>query len=159
VSGTESIVHEYFCQGSEILGESLSVLGLFFSVAGVLKKNNIAVLHRRDSCFGVRAYDFGICGEYDRLAKALGQAYGYGSQRQLGLGLSLRLAKVGAKNDFAAVSDQFLNGGQRCHDAVVVGDDAGLQRNVEVASAQDIFALHVDVINRFLIQSHNDFLL
>jgi hypothetical protein len=159
VSGTESVVYEALCQGSEILGESLAVLGLFFSVTGVLKKNNISVLHSSDCSSCVGAYNFRICRENDRLAEALGQTCSYGSQGQLRLGLSLRLAEVGAKDDLAAVSDQFLDGRQSRYDTVVISDDAGLERNVEVASAQNIFALYVDIINGFLIQSHNIFLL
>jgi hypothetical protein len=155
MSGTECIVYENITKRSKFLGESLSVLGLFFSVAGVLKKNNISVLHCSYCSLGIGADNFGICRENDRLAEAFCQALCYGSQRHLGLGLSLRLAEVGAKDDLAAVSDQFLDSGQSRYDTVVVSDDAGLQRNVEVASAQDIFALYVDIINGFLIQSHN----
>ena len=155
MSGTESVVYEYFCQRSEILGESLSVLGLFFSVAGILKENYVAVLHCCDCCLGIGANNFRICRENDRLAEALSKTCSYGSQRQLGLGLTLRLAEVGAKDNLAAVSDQLLDGGQSCNDTVVISDNAGLQRYVEVASAQDIFALYVDIINGFFIQSHN----
>ena len=154
VCSTESIVYENVCQGSELFGELLAVLGLFLAITGVLKENNIAVLHSSNSCLCVLADYVVIFCEDNFLAQALGEALCYGSQRHLGLGLALRLAEVGAKDHLAAVSNKLFDGGKCCDDTVVVSDHASLERNVEIAAAQDALALHIDIVNRFFIKSH-----
>ena len=155
VCSTESIVYENVCQGSELFGELLAVLSLFLAITGVLKENNIAVLHSSNSCLCVLADYVVIFCEDNFLAQALGEALCYGSQRHLGLGLALRLAEVGAKDHLAAVSDQLLDGGKSCDDTVVIGDDACLERHIEIAAAKDAFALYVNIINRFLVKTHS----
>ncbi len=154
MSSTESIVYEDICQRSELFGELLAVLCLFLAITGILKENNIAVLHSGNSCPCVLADNIVIFCEDNFLAQALGQALCDGSQRHLGLGLALRLAEVGAKDNLAAVSDELFDGGKCCDDTVIVCDLAGLERYVEIAAAKDAFALHINIINRFFIKSH-----
>ena len=67
MSSAESVVYKYVAERSKLFGEFLAVLGLFFSVAGVLQKDNVAVLHSLDSCLGVGTYNFVVSGEFDLL--------------------------------------------------------------------------------------------
>ena len=153
--GSECIVYEYVAQGSQLFGEFLAVLGLFLAITGVLKKNNVSVLHGLDSCLGVRSDNLGICSKLDFLAKMLGKTYSYRRKRKLRLRLTLRLAKMRAEDNLSAVGDQFFDGGKCSHDTVFVCDLSVLQRNVKVAADQDSLSLNVNVIYRFLVQHNN----
>ena len=57
---------------------------------------------------------------------------------------------MAAQHQAAAVFNQFFDGGQRRHDAVIVGDDAVLHGHVEIAAHQHVAALYVQVFHRFL---------
>ena len=151
MGGSESVVYKYVAEGSQIFGESLSVLGLFRSVTGVLQQDHIAVLHGLNRSFCIGAYHFRIRSELHFLAKQFGKTDSNGSQGQLRLRLSLGFSKMGAQNYLSAVSDQLLNGGKRCNQTVLVGDLSILQRNVEITSAENSFSLYIDIINGFLI--------
>ena len=152
MSGTERIVYEDIGEGSKILGECFAVLGLFCAIAGVLKKNNIAVLHRSDSCLCVLADDAVISRELDFLAEKLGEADSNRSEGEFRLRNALRLAEVAAKDDLAAVGNQLLDGRKSGNETVFVCDLASFQRNVEIAAAEDAKALYIDIINRFLVK-------
>ena len=149
--GSECVVYKYVCQGSQLLGECLAVLGLLCAVTGVLKKNYLAVLHSCYSCLCVRSYNLRISCELYFLAQKLGKSLCYRRQGQLRLRLSLGLAQVGAKDNLSAVSDQLLDGRQRCNQTILVCDLAILQRYVKIASYQDTLSFYVDVIYRFLV--------
>ena len=50
-----------------------------------------------------------------------------------------------AENDFAAVSDQLLDSGQSGGQTVGVGDNAVLERYVEVAANKNFLAFYIDL--------------
>ena len=75
-------------------------------------------------------------------------------QAQLGLPLALGLAHVGAEDDLRAMVDEVLDGGQGGDDALVAGDLAVLQGDVEVAAAQHALAGHIDIADGFLVVIH-----
>ena len=152
MSGTESVVYKNVAQGSQLFGESFAVLGFFCSVTGILKKDNVSVLHSFYCCFCIRSNHFGICCKFYFLAKQLGKTCCNRCQRQLRLGFSLRLSKMGAKDNLSSVCDQLFDSRKRCNQTVFICDFAFLQRYVEVASAKDAFSFYVDIINGFLIQ-------
>ena len=152
MSCSESVVYEYICEGSKFLGECFAVLCLFFAITCVLKKNNIAVLHSRNSCFCVLADYIVISCKYNFLAEKFGKACSNRSQRKFRLRLALRLAEVAAKDDLAAVGDQLLDCRKSSDQTILIGDDAGFQRNVEIAAAKNAQAFYVDIINRLFIK-------
>ena len=146
VSSAECVVYENVCKGAELLGKSFAVLGLFCSVAGVLKKNYVAVLHSGNSGLCVLAYNVVVSGKNYFLTEVLRKSLGNGSKRKLGLGLSLRLAEVRAKDYLTAVGDKLLNGGEGCNDSVFVGDNAAFKGNVKIATNENALAFYVNVI-------------
>ena len=64
--------------------------------------------------------------------------------------ISRDIRGMAAQNDLRAVIDQLLDGGQSRIDAVLVGDDAVLHRNVEVTADKDLLAAVILVVDRFL---------
>ena len=48
VSCSERIIHEYITDRSKIFGECFTVFGFFFTVTGVLQKNNITILSNKN---------------------------------------------------------------------------------------------------------------
>ena len=149
--GSERVIYKYICQGSQLFGECLSVLGLLCTITGVLQKNYVAVLHSLYSCLCVRSYNLRISRELYFLSQKLRQSLCYRRQRQLRLRLSLRLAQMGAEDYLSAVCDQLLDSRKCCYQTILVCDLAILQRYVEVASYQDALSFYIDVIYRFLI--------
>ena len=122
VSSTECIVYKYITKGSQLFGEVVLVLGLLCAITGVLQKDDITVFHLSYSSFCVRSYNFRISSEFYFLTKKLGETCSYRSQRQLGFRLSLGFSKMGAKDYFSAVSDQFFDGRQSSYQTVLVCD-------------------------------------
>jgi len=150
VCGSKCVIYKYICQGSQLLGECLSVLGLLCAVTGVLKKNYLAILHSLYSCLCVRSYNLRISCKLYFLAKELRKSLCYRCQGQLRLRLSLGLAQMGAKDNLSAVSDQLLDGRQRCNQTILVCDLAILQRYVKIASYQDALSFYVMSSTDFL---------
>ena len=159
MSRAERIHNEDLSQRSKLRAERLKVLGLFLAETGVLEQNNVAVLHRGNSSLGVRADDLVVVCEDNVLTQQLRQTSGNGSEGELLLGAVLRLAQMRAEDQLTAVGDDLLDGRQSGCDTVIVGDNAVLERNVEVTAAKDFFALEVDVINGVLVQFHSESIL
>ena len=149
VSGAERIVHIDVRHGSQLLGESGIVLLLFLVEADVLEKHDLAGLQSRGFGLGVLADDVGS--HDDIHAQQLRQPHGHRSQGVFHVELALGTAQVRAGNDGSAIVQQVFQGLDGFPDALVVGDFAVGQRNVEVAAYQDLFALYVDVLNGFFV--------
>ncbi len=152
---TERIAYIQIRKISQLLRELLSVLCLFLAAeTGILKQDNVSLLHvlnclcRSLACYIVIRY------ENNLLAELLGQSLCNGCERLLLVGTFLYLAEVGAEDYPAAVVNQLLNGRQRRYDSRLVRNLAVLQRYVEVTSYQNSLSLRIDIINRFLIQTH-----
>ena len=154
MSGAEGIVDKDVGQRAEVFGKRRVIVGLFRTVTGVFQKDNVAVFHGFHSRFGVGADDVVIFGKRDRLTEELGKTFGNRRKRELRFRFAFRFAEMRAKNDFAAVGNQFLDGGKSRHKTVFIRNDAILQRNVEVAAAEDSLAGHVNVINGFFVECH-----
>lgn len=122
VCSTKCIVHIDITQGCQILAERLTVLGFLGTVTGVLKQNNLAILHRLNGCLCVRSNHFRIGCKFHFLSQKFRQTNGYRCQRQLRLRLSLRFTKVGAENYLSTVRNQFFDRRKRCHQTVFIGD-------------------------------------
>ena len=152
MSSTESVIDKDICQRSKLLGEFLAVLGLFGSVAGVLKQNHIPVLHGFDSCLCVRADNIIVRCKLYFLSEQLAQACSNRSQGKLRIRNSLRFSKMRAKDNPSTVCNQLLDRRKCCYQTVLIRDLAILQRNVEVAADQNSLAFYVDVINGLLFQ-------
>ncbi len=152
MGGAEGVVDIHLSQAGQIFAESGQVLGLFLAETGVLQQHNVAVLHGSHSGLGVLAHHVVVVGEDNVLAQQLAQTHSYGSQAELGLGTVLGFAQMAAQDDPAAVFNQLLDGGQSGNDAVVVGDNAVLHGDVEIAANQYPFALYVDVFYSLFAQ-------
>ena len=77
MSSTKCVIYKYIAERSKLFGECIAVLGLFCSVTGVLKKDNVAVFHGLYGCFCVRSDSFRICCEFYFPSKKLGKSYCY----------------------------------------------------------------------------------
>ena len=115
--------------------------GLAGVVTHVLEQGDLALTQGGDGICGGGADDVG--GQRDLHAGQLGEAGGDGGQGEGGVDLALGAAEVGHDDDLGTGVGQGLKGGQCCADAAIVGDDAVLQRNVEVGTDQDALAAQV----------------
>ena len=147
MAGAERVVHIAIRQRGQLLGEILDVLGLFLAEAGVLEQHHVAVLHRGNGGLRVLADDSVVIREHNRLAQVLGQALRHRREGELRFRAVLRLAQMAAQDHPAAVRDQLLDGRQRRHNALVVGDLAILHRNIEIAAHKHFLAGDPDVVN------------
>ncbi len=154
VSGTESVVDKHVRDRSEILAECVDVLCLFRAETCIFKKNHVAVLHRGHGGSGIVADHCAVSGELHFLSEQLGEALCDRSEGELLFRTVLRLAEMAAQNDLAAVSDELLDRGKRGDETVLVRDLSVLKRHVEVAAAKYALALDIDIIYRFLVESH-----
>src|SRR5699024_3138530 len=150
VAAAEGVVHIGVGQAGQLLGEFGDVLGLLLAEAGVLQQDHVAVVHGGDSGLGVLAHDVVIVGKDDFLAQLSAQGLGDGGQAELGLGAVLGFAQVAAQDDLCAVIDQLLDGGHSRVDAVLVGDDAVLHGDVEIAADKHFLAAVVLVVDGLL---------
>ena len=148
VSRTESIVYKEVAERSKFLGESLAVFGFFCAVTGVLKKNNVAILHFGNSLLCIFADNAIVSGKNNVQAEFFGKTCRNGSQREFGLGLTLGLAEVRAKNNLCALGKKVLNGRKRGNYTVFVGNYAFLKGNVEVATNKNTLAGNLKIFNR-----------
>ena len=150
--GAEGVVDVDLSQRSQLFGEGFLVFGFLFSEADVFQQDDVARLHGGCHRLGVFADNFLVRCQLDLFVQQLGEAGGYRSQRELLLILTLRASQVGAEDDLGLMVDQVLDGRQRSDDALVVGDDAILERDVKVAADQHPFAGDVDIFDGFFIQ-------
>ena len=150
---TKCIIYENISDACQILGELLSVLGLFLAEPSILKKDHIPVIHCIDSFNNVRSDNVLVCNKLYFLTQQFGQTYGNRSKclGELVL-IGLNLAQVRAKDDLTAVSNQLLDGGKCCDQTVLVSDLSVLKRNVVVTAAKYALALYIDIIYGFLVE-------
>ena len=157
VNGAEGVGDvDAVCAGQigQCLGKGGIVLLLALLKAQVLQQHDLTGLKGGGLGLGVLAHH--IAGENDALAQQLLQTFGHRGQAQLRLDFALGLAQMGAGDDGCALIQQILEGGQSGADALVIGDGAGLLilGHVEVAAAEHLLALHVDVGDGLLVVIH-----
>ena len=152
VSGAEGVVYKDLSHRSELFCEFGIVLLLAGIETGVFKQHCLAGLELGSHLAGLGTY--GVGSERNVLTEQLGKSCGYGSQRVLGVDLSLGLAHVGAEDHGCTVREQIFNGGNCLDDSLIGGDHAILERNIEVTAHKNFFAGYVDILNGFRIVGH-----
>ena len=152
VRGAKGVVDIDLRKGGQLLGELRIVLFLFLVEADVLQQNDVARLHRVDALLGVLADD--VLGQDDLLIELLAQALRNGGQGILHVEFALGTAQVRAEDDGRIVVQEVLDGGQRRHDAGVVGDLRAVQGDVEVAAHEYALAGYIDIFDGLLV--HNN---
>ena len=115
----------------------------------VLENNDIAVSHFSNSLLSVLANYCIVSSESNLSAgEEFCKSVCSGLEGELFLRTVLRLAKVRAKYNLAAVSYELLDCRKCSCDSVIISDLAVLERNVEVNSYEYLLTLYVNVVNR-----------
>ncbi len=155
VHSAECVRHVDVRHRGQFLGEVGVVFLLFLVETQVLQQHDLPGLQRRRLGLGVGADHIGRHNHI--LAQQLGQPVSHDLQREALFPLPLGPAQVGAGNDRSAVAQQVLDGGQGGHNALVIGDHAGLlvQGHVKIAAEQDFFAVYSNVFYGFLVVIHS----
>ena len=142
---TEAVGDERVAELGVLAGEIFALLvnlgGLTGIETDVLEQGDLALTQGGDGLGGRRAHDVG--GQRDLHAGQLGEARGDGGQRESGIDLTLGAAEVGHDDNLGTGVGEGLEGRQRRADTAVVGDDAVLERNVEVGADEDALAAQV----------------
>ena len=150
VGAAESVVYVNVAQRRELLGKLRIVLGLARLETDVLEKDGAAVLKTGDESLSGLADDVGSHLDVD--AQKLGEPLRYGSEGVLGIGAALRPAEMGAKHDSRAVGKKIFDRGERGDDALIAGDDAVRERDVEIAADKHALAGYVDVFDCLFVE-------
>ena len=85
------------------------------------------------------------------LSELLGETLCNGSKALTLIGAVLYLAQVRAKDNLCAVIQKLVDGRKSCNDTGLVGDNAVLERNVEIAANQYSLACCIKIVNGFLV--------
>ena len=150
--GSERVIDKNICQGSQILGEGIFILGLFLAETCVLQKDNVPILHLIHSCADIVIHNNGAGNEFHFLSEKFGEAGGHRRKRLcLFILLCFHLAQMRAEDNFAAVSDQFLNSRKSSNQTVLVRNLSVLERHVEIAADKHALSLYINVIHRFFV--------
>ena len=154
MDGAERVGHEDVGHVGQRLCEVCAVLLLADVEAQVLKQHDLTRLENGSLGLCVLADDVGS--EDDFLTQKLGKSLRDGRKSQLGLPLALGLAEVGAGNDGSAVLEQIFNSRNGSDNTLVAGDLTGLLvlGNVEIAAEQNLFPVHVYVVNSLFVVIH-----
>ena len=134
--------------------EKAGIVGFFFGVvAQVFEQQHLAGLELARHFAGHFADAVGREGHVDRFAdllvEQLAQAVDDRAQRILRIRLALGAAQVRGQNDLGPMLERVFDGGQRGHDAGVVGDGRAVfgERHVEVDADEDALVGQFDVAN------------
>ena len=142
VDDAEAVGDEGVAELGVLAGELFALLvnlgGLTGIETDVLEQGDLALTQGGDGLGGRRSNDVG--GQRDLHAGKLSEALGDGGQREGGIDLTLGAAEVGHDDDLGTGVGEGLEGRQRRADTAVVGDDAVLERNVEVGADEDALA-------------------
>ena len=154
MDGAERVGHEDVGHVGQSLCEVCAVLLLADIEAQVLKQHDLTRLESGSLGLCVLADD--VRSEDDFLTQKLGQSLCDWRKSQLGLPLALGLAEVGAGNDGRAVLKQIFNSRNGSDNTLVAGDLTGLLvlGNVEIAAEQNLFPVHVYVVNSLFVVIH-----
>ena len=151
--GAEGVEHEDVAIGGKGLGDLGVVLLLALVEADVLEHQDVARLERGHGLGGLLA--IGVVDEIHVEAGELSELVGSRLERELGLGaIALGATEMAHENDLGVVLLQILDGGDGGAHAGVVGHDAVLQRHVEVDAHEHALAVHIDVADGLLGESH-----
>ena len=152
---TECIHYKYICEGSEFLAEFFAVLGFFCTTeSGVFQNDDFAVLHCiYSSLYAViynfiRRYECNLC-RSNQFCKAFCSSL----QGELCFRTILRLTEVRAEDYLAAFGNELFNSRESSLNPVVVCDHAILHRYVKVYSYQYLFALYINIVYCYFVQT------
>ena len=150
--GSERVINKNICQGSQILGKGIFILGLFLAETCVLQKDNVPILHLIHGSADIVIHNNGTGYELHFLSKKLREADGHRRKRLcLFILLSFYLSQMRAEDNFAAVSDQFFNSRKSSNQTVFIGYLSVLQRHIEIAADKHALSLYINVIHRFFV--------
>ena len=146
VHDTEAVGDKDVGQGGELLCEGLAfgvVLGGFCSVeTDVFEQNDLAFTQLCDSC--ASGVPHGVFCQGDLGSGHFGQTFGNGSQRVVGVHLTLGASQVGGDDDLGTRVQQGAQGRQSGLDTAVIGDVlVGVKGDIEVGAHEDALALEV----------------
>ncbi len=149
----EGVVDVDIGQRGQRLGEG-RIVGFFLGVeAQVFQQQHLAGLELAGHLAGHFADAIGRKGHVDVLAQLLveqfAQPVDHRAQRVLGIRLALGTAQVRGQNHLGLALQGVDDGGQRGHDAGVVGDGRAVfgERHVEIDADEDPLVGQIDVAN------------
>jgi len=138
VGSSESVVDEKVERSGKLFNESGLVLGLFLVVSGVFEHDDVTFLGGVDN-LGDFITD-AVRGKSDILLEELGQTFGARSKGVLVL-LSVRASQMGAHSDDGTLALQVFDSGDGRTDTGIVGDLLSVERDVDIATNQDLLSL------------------
>ena len=145
VSGTECIVYIYICQRCELFGKFSVVLFFLCMETDILEQHALAALER--GRFRLRILAYNILGKGYGNTEIFGKLCRDRSKGVLHVEFALRTAEMRAEYNCRAVSKQILDGRKCAADTAVVGNDAVLERYIEIAPNKNLLAAYVDILN------------
>ena len=141
----EAVGDECVAELGVLAGELFALLvdlgGLTGIEPDVFEQGDLTITQSGDRLGSGGANDVG--GQRDLHAGKLSEALGDGGQREGGVDLALGAAEVGHDNDLGTSVGEGLEGRQGRADTAIIGDDAVLERNVEVGADEDALAAQV----------------
>ncbi len=149
VGAAEGVVDVDVAEGGEFFGEG-GVVGLFFGMeAEVFEQEGLAGFevggHLAGDCadaVGGEGYVFVVA---EDVVEQDAEVVDDGAEAHGGDGLALGAAEVRAEDDLGLVAERVLDGGEGLADAGVVGDDAVLERDVEVDADEDALVGEIQI--------------
>ena len=145
----ERVVHVDVRVGRERLRELRVVLLLLGVEAQVLEEQQLAGSEPPHGVLGSRAER--VAGHRDRASEQLGQPLRDRPEPERVLDLAVGAAQVTGEDEARALREQVLDRRQRGADALVVGDLAVLEGDVEIDADEDAFARRVGVADGELV--------
>ena len=161
MSRAEGVVDVNLGQRGQRLGEGRIVGFLLGMEAQVLEQQHLVGFKLPGHLRGHLAHAIGGKAYVDffaqRLVEQFAQPVHHRAQRVLWIGFSLGAAQVRGQDDLGLVAQGVNNGGQRGHDAGVVGNGRAVlgQRHVEVDADEDPLVGQINIANREL--GHGDY--
>jgi hypothetical protein len=138
VGGSERVIDVNVERGGELLNKAGLVLLLLLVESGVLEHDDITLLGLADKLHDLLAEAVG--GQGDGLSEELSHALGAGGEGILVL-LALGASQVRADSDDGSLAFQVLDGGDGCTDTGVISDRGSVQRDVHIATNQNLLSL------------------
>ncbi len=152
VGAAEGVVDIDVAEAGELFGED-GIVGLFFGMeAEVFEQEGLAGFKIVGHLGGDLTYAVGREGYVlvlvDDVIEEETEAVDDGAKTHALDDLTLGSAEMGAENDPRFAAECVLDGGNGLADASVVGDDAVLERDVEVDANEDALVFEIEIANR-----------
>ena len=142
---TEAVGDERVAELGVLAGKLFALLvdlgGLTGIETDVLEQRDLAITQSGDGLSSGGADDVGS--QRDLHAGEFSKALGDGGKREGGIDLALGAAEVSHDDDLGTGVGEGLEGRQSRTNTAIIGDDAVLERNVEVGADEDALAAQV----------------